>query len=75
MIAPVLDELAGYYAGRLKIAKVDTEQNPRATAAYGVVSIPLLNIYANGELLHSIAGARPKLSLIQQIDAVLNEVE
>lgn len=74
MIAPVLEEIAGDYAGRLKIAKVDTEENPQVTAAYGVISIPLLNVYHRGELVRSIVGARPKRSLVEEIDAVLAEV-
>jgi thioredoxin 1 len=74
MIAPVLDEIAADYAGRLKIAKVDTEENPQVTAAYGVISIPLLNVYHQGELVRSIVGARPKRSLVEEIDAVLNDI-
>ena len=71
MVAPILDELAGEYAGRLKIAKLDTEENPQTTAAYNVVSIPLLNIYQGGELVRSIVGARPKRALVEEIEAVL----
>ena len=74
MVAPVLDELARDYEGRLTIAKVDTEENPGVTAAYGVVSIPLLNIYHQGELVRSIVGARPKRALVEEIDAVLAEI-
>lgn len=70
-IAPILDEIAGDYAGRLKIAKLDTEENPQTTAAYGVVSIPLLNVYHRGELVRSILGARPKRALVEEIDSIL----
>ena len=43
MVAPVLEELAAEYAGRVKIVKVDTDENPQVTADYGIVSIPTLN--------------------------------
>jgi thioredoxin 1 len=72
MVAPVLEELSEEYAGRLKIAKLDTEANPATTAAYGVTSIPLLNVYRGGELVRSIVGARPKRSIAEEIDAVLD---
>ena len=74
-IAPVLDELARDYAGRLKIAKLDTEENPQTTAAYGVVSIPLLNIYHRGELVRSLVGARVKRAYVEELDAILAGIE
>ncbi len=74
LVAPVLEEIAADYTGRLTIAKVDTEENPQVTAAYGVVSIPLLNIYHQGELVRSIVGARPKKALVEEIEAVLAEI-
>ena len=59
------------YDGKIKIAKLDTDTNPETTAAYGIVSIPTLNVYVGGELQKSIIGARPKRALTEEIDAVL----
>ncbi|EYR63536.1 thioredoxin [Actinotalea ferrariae CF5-4] len=70
-VAPILEELSTAYEGRVKIAKLDTDANPQTTAAYGITSIPTLNIYRNGELVKQIVGARPKPALTQEIDAVL----
>lgn len=56
---------------KIKIAKLDTDANPETTAAYGIVSIPTLNVYVGGELQKSIIGARPKRALTEEIDAVL----
>jgi len=70
-VAPILEELSAAYEGRVKIAKLDTDANPRTTAAYGITSIPTLNIYKGGELVKQIVGARPKPALVQEIDAVL----
>lgn len=71
MVAPVLDELAAQYEGRVKIVKVDTEANPQVTADYGIVSIPTLNVYVGGELVKSVIGARPKSFYAGEIEGVL----
>lgn len=70
-VAPVLEELSGTYAGKLKIAKLNTDENPETTAAYGITSIPTINIYRGGELVKQIVGARPKPALVTEIEAVL----
>ncbi|GED10335.1 thioredoxin [Cellulosimicrobium cellulans] len=70
-VAPILEELAEEYDGKIKIAKLDTDANPETTGAYGIVSIPTLNVYVGGELQKSIIGARPKRALTEEIDAVL----
>ena len=70
-VAPILEELSGTYEGRVKIAKLDTDANPQVTAAYGITSIPTINIYQNGELVKQIVGARPKPALVTEIESVL----
>ena len=74
MVAPVLEELSKSYEGRVKIVKVNADENPRLTGDYGVVSIPTLNIFAGGELVTSTIGARPKASITEQIEGVLATV-
>ncbi len=58
-VAPILEELSTL-RGRIKIAKLNADENPQVTAAYGITSIPTLNIYNGGELVKSMVGARPK---------------
>lgn len=70
-VAPILEELSGTYAGRLTIAKLNTDENPEVTAAYGITSIPTINIYKGGELVKQIVGARPKPALVTEIESVL----
>ena len=70
-VAPILDELAEEYAGRVKIVKVDTDENPNLAMAYGVTSIPTMNFFKSGELVKSIVGARPKPALTALIDEVI----
>jgi thioredoxin-disulfide reductase/thioredoxin len=70
-VAPILDELAEEYAGRVKIVKVDTDENPNLAMAYGVTSIPTMNFFRSGELVKSVIGARPKPALTALIDEVI----
>ncbi len=58
-IAPVLDELAGEYAGRLVIGKVNVEENAQTTARFGIRSIPTLRVMKNGARVDQIVGAHP----------------
>lgn len=71
-VAPILEELSGTYEGRVRIAKVNSDENPQVTAAYGITSIPTLNIYKGGELVKQIVGARPKPALVTEIESVLS---
>jgi thioredoxin 1 len=71
MVAPILEDLADEYEGKIKIAKLDADANPATTTAYGIVSIPTLSIYKNGEVVASLVGARPKRALTEEIERVL----
>ena len=66
-VAPVLEEIASQHGDRLTVVKVNTDENPRVTAAYGVTSIPALNVYVGGELVKSIVGAKPKPILLREL--------
>lgn len=70
-VAPILDELANEYDGRVKIAKIDVDANPETAAKFGIVSIPTLYIFKGGELIESINGARPKRELSEKLEAAL----
>ncbi|MGC4175383.1 thioredoxin [Demequina sp.] len=70
-VAPILDELAAEYQGKLKIVKVDTDENPNLAMAYGITSIPTMNFYKSGELVKSVVGARPKPALSALFDEVI----
>jgi len=70
-IAPIVDELAGEYAGKLKIVKMNVDDNPRTPARYGVRGIPNLILFKNGEVQQQIVGAAPKAHLVKAIAAVV----
>jgi thioredoxin 1 len=71
-IAPVLEELAGEYAGRAKIVKINVDDHQTAASTYGVRSIPNLILFKNGQVAQQIVGAVPKTKLTQALDAALS---
>lgn len=66
-VAPILEELAEEYADKIKVVKLNTDENPRTAASYGVTSIPTLNVYRGGELVKTVIGARPKPALVKDL--------
>ena len=71
MIAPILDELAKEYDGRLSIFRMDIDQNPKTASKYGIMSIPTLLIFKEGKPVSNIVGFRPKAELKRSLDAAL----
>ncbi|MCO5998709.1 thioredoxin [Actinoallomurus rhizosphaericola] len=67
MIAPVLDEIAAEYAGKLKIAKLDYDANQATPAKYNVLGLPTLLLFKGGEVVEQITGAKPKRALLKSI--------
>ena len=70
-IAPLIDELAGEYAGRLKVVKINVDDNPETPARYGVRGIPNLLIIKSGQVKEQIVGAVPKSHLVRAVDSAL----
>ena len=71
MVAPVVEELAEEYAGRVSFGKVDVDQDPRVASQYGIMSIPSLLIFKDGKPVSNIVGFRPKDQLKKNLDDVL----
>ncbi|TAG79548.1 MAG: thioredoxin TrxA [Betaproteobacteria bacterium] len=69
MIAPVLEEVAQSHAGKIKIAKIDVDDNREVAAKYGIRGIPTLMIFKNGELAAQKVGALSKAQLTQFVDS------
>ncbi|MDI6815143.1 MAG: thioredoxin [Dehalococcoidales bacterium] len=72
MVAPIVDELAEEYSGRITFTKVDVDQNPKTAARYGIMSIPTLLIFKKGEPVSHVVGYRPKEELKRSLDAALD---
>ena len=69
MVAPIVDQLATEYSGKLKVAKVDVDQNPDVSGRLGVLSIPTLMVFKGGEMVERIIGAVPKPVLVSKLQA------
>ena len=70
-VSPILEELATEHAEAIDVVKVNTDENPRTAAAYGITSIPTLNVYSGGQLVKQIIGARPKPVLVKELSEFL----
>ncbi len=73
MIAPIVEEFATEYAGRLKVVKVDVDNNGGIAHKYSIMSIPTLGVFKGGELVERIVGYMPKQELKKRIDAAITQ--
>ncbi len=71
MIAPIVEELAGEYSGKIKFGKLDVDENQQTSIQYGVRSIPTLLIFKDGKVKDTIIGAVPKNHIVQKLNSVL----
>ena len=70
-VSPILEEIANEHADKLEIVKLNVDENPRTAADYGITSIPTMNVYAGGEVVKSIVGAKPKAALLAEFADIL----
>ncbi|MHB8106701.1 MAG: thioredoxin [Candidatus Cryosericum sp.] len=73
MIAPVVAEIANDYAGKLKVAKLNVDDNQEIAARYGVMSIPTLALFKGGVVVDQVVGAVPKRAITTKVDALLQK--
>ena len=71
VIAPIVEDLAKEYDGKVKVGKVDVDNNQQTAIKYGIRSIPTLLIMKNGKVNDTIVGAIPKAQIVQKLKAVL----
>lgn len=71
MVAPIIEELAADYDGRVVIAKVNTDENGETPGKFGIMGIPTLIIFKDGKEVERIVGARPKKAIAERLDALL----
>ncbi|MBI2761304.1 MAG: thioredoxin [Chloroflexi bacterium] len=71
MVAPIVEELAGEYEGKVNFYKLNTDENPAVSSRYGIRSIPTLLVFKGGEPVGQIVGFRPKSDLKKRLDAAL----
>ena len=70
-LAPVLDDLAAEYGGRLRFVKLNADDNPETVRAYNVQAMPTLTLFRDGKVIGQLIGARAKFTLRGEIDQIL----
>ena len=71
MIGPIVEELAGDYEGKIKVAKINVDDNQELASQFGIRGIPTVMIFKDGEVANSFVGLRPKEDLASALEAVL----
>jgi thioredoxin 1 len=71
MVAPIVEELAGEYDGKVAFFKINVDDNSKIASKYGVMSIPTLILFKSGQPVSNIVGCRPKAELKKSLDAAL----
>jgi thioredoxin 1 len=71
MMAPVLDETSEEFAGKVKVMKIDVDENPKTAGAYGIMSIPTMIVFKDGKPLGKIVGYVPKPQLKKAVEGAI----
>ncbi|MFM8204804.1 MAG: thioredoxin [Actinomycetales bacterium] len=71
-VAPILEEISNEYAGKIKIVKLNTDEEGSVAMKYGISSIPTMNVFVGGQVVKSIVGAKPKPALVRDLAEYLN---
>ncbi len=72
MIAPTVEELSKEYAGKVKVGKLNTDENPDVASKYKIMGIPTIMFFKDGQKVDQVVGAVPKPQLKAKIDALLS---
>jgi len=71
MVGPIVEELAKEYQGKVKVAKMDVDQNRETPAKFGIRNIPTLIFFKGGQVAHTIVGAQPKRNIEAELKKIL----
>jgi thioredoxin 1 len=70
-VAPVLEEIAAEYSSKIDIVKLNVDDNPQVVKIYGIMNIPTLTVFQNGQIVKEIVGAKPKSALLRELEEFL----
>ncbi|MCX7757441.1 MAG: thioredoxin [candidate division WOR-3 bacterium] len=71
LLSPIIDEVSREFEGKIKVAKVNVDDEPELAQKYGIMSIPTILFFKSGVVVDSIVGAVPKIYLVKQINKIL----
>ena len=71
MVGPVVEDIAGEYAGKLKVGKLDVDNNRQTAMNYGIRSIPTILLFKGGDVVETIIGAAPKAQIVEKISKLI----
>lgn len=70
-VAPVLEEIAGDMADKVTVVKLNIDENPGVARDYGIMSIPTLTVFKDGQAVQSVMGVQPKGTIVKMIESIL----
>ena len=70
-VGPILEEIATEQSGKIKIVKLNTDEESAIAIKYGITSIPTMNLFVNGEIVKTIVGARPKPAIMKELEGFI----
>lgn len=70
-VAPVLEEIANEHASKIDIVKLNVDENPEVVRTYGILNIPTLTVFKDGQVVKEIVGAKPKSALLRELEEFL----
>ena len=70
-VAPILEEIATEHSAKIKIVKLNTDEESAIAIKYGITSIPTMNLFVNGQVVKTIIGARPKPAIMKELEGFI----
>jgi thioredoxin 1 len=70
-VAPILEEIANEHSAKIKIVKLNTDEESAIAIKYGITSIPTMNLFVNGQVVKTIIGARPKPAIMKELEGFI----
>jgi thioredoxin 1 len=71
-VGPILEEISAEYGSKLKIVKLNTDEESAIAIKYGISSIPTMNVFVNGEIVKTIVGAKPKPAMLKELESFIS---
>ena len=70
-VGPILEEISNEYGSKIKIVKLNTDEESAIAIRYGITSIPTMNVFVNGKVVKTIVGAKPKPTLLKELESYI----